>query len=856
MKKGKLALFSFVLTAILLFSAVIFVACGDKGEGTSPTLSYEGEKILDDRYIGDVLTLPAVTASDAEDGDISANITVTVSQIDGGDTIPVENGAVQFLDAGEYKIVYTVTDSDGLQASLELIVSVYAREIVNTAPEIIAPDKFDELEGTPFELTGISATDEQDGDLTSAIEYTLKDAEGVTIPYVAGEELDLSAGRYTLLLTVTDKGGLSDSKTVFIDVAEWTVTGGANALPNEEVSFSGFSFTGRVDFDGISSAQKAVDVTEENVWVSFYARTASGKSVTFKVTAVSGEEEKVLVSLAELGGTSVSFLPKNTGDSVTQENCGWTAFAVPLYKYFDVVADKTFILKVETLGTEDSMQLCGFEVKARAADADADNDLSTITFDFEGAESKDGLSIQGSDDSNVNMFVPADNVGWYRGIFADWNGAIVDDAVNLWFAKIMRIPEEERLQLTIKYGSGGDAGVLYRITATDSTGSLYLIQDWAYHYNTVDGTFSVPVDAALAGKDITLLVQFRATNAQGGTGEQWWLDDLRFEKASLNVNWVTEGGALANDTAEVRFSHFNFTGLATLAGVNGKASKTVLAEDENAYLVFYAKTNEAESAENICYGELKVTARCGGTEKILIDWHKVGGTASTFNAMGDGSQVTQINNGWAAYVLRLDTYFPDYLGKEVTFTFETRQSGTLAPVYITGFDVFEGVAKEDSDGDPSKIDFAYNTENNQTTEGIVSAASDPNYFRPHDPNGTWYTGRFDDDQANIDQDVNVWFSKEVTLPQADSLEMVMFAGGDGQLFRVTGVDAEGNFYILLDWTYRHAAGDCEMAWDIPAEAAGKTLQLTFQFRDTNVQGGIGEQIYIRDITFREKSAQN
>ena len=854
MKKGKFALFSFVLAVILLFSAAIFVACGDKGGGTAPTLTYDGEKILDDRYIGDVLTIPAVTASDAEDGDISAKINVTVTKTEGEGTLSVENGAVQFLEEGEYKIVYSVTDSDGLQASLELTVSVYAREIVNTAPVITAPDKFDALAGESFMLEGISASDEQDGDLTSAIDYTLKDAEGKMIPYVSGQKLDLQAGRYTLLISVTDKGGLSDSKTVFIDVAEWTVAGGAKALPNEAVSFSGFSFTGRVDFDGISSAQKALDVSEENVWVSFYARTATGKSVTFKVTAVSGAEEKVLISSAELGGTSVSLSPKNTGESVTQENCGWTAFAVPLYKYFDATANKTFILKVETLGTEDSMQLCGFEVKARAADADADNDLSTITFDFEGTESKDGLSVQGSDDTSVNMFMP-DNTGWYKGIFADWNDAVVDDAVNLWFAKNMQIPEENRLQLTVKYGSGGDAGVLYRITATDHTGGLYLIQDWKYHYNTVDGSFSIPVDAVLAGKDVTFMVQFRATNAQGGTGEQWWLDDIRFEKAPLNVNWVTEGGATADENAEVRFSYFSFTGLAKLAGANGKASKTVLAEDENAYLVFYAKTDKAESAADICYGELKVTARCGGTEKTLIDWHKVGGTASTFQPMGNGDAVTQINNGWAAYVLRLDTYFSDYLGKEITFIFETHQSGILAPVYITGFDVFEGVVKEDSDGDPSKIDFAYNTENNQTTEGIVSAANEPNYFRPHDPNGTWYTGRFDDNQENIDQDVNVWFSKEVTLPQADALEMAMFAGGDGQLFRVTGVDEEGNFYVLLDWTYRYAAGDCEMTWDISAEAAGKTLQLTFQFRDTNVQGGIGEQIYIRDITFRAKTAQ-
>lgn len=110
----------YLLVFMLLLSAALLVACkGDTPdpdpdpENTAPTISgaVDATSIL---YL-DFDLLDGVTATDAEDGDLTADIVVT------GDELNTNL-------AGAYTITYTVTDSEGLTATADRVVTVAAIE--------------------------------------------------------------------------------------------------------------------------------------------------------------------------------------------------------------------------------------------------------------------------------------------------------------------------------------------------------------------------------------------------------------------------------------------------------------------------------------------------------------------------------------------------------------------------------------------------------------------------------------------------------------------------------------------------------------------------------------------------------
>ncbi|EAK9263630.1 DUF5011 domain-containing protein [Listeria monocytogenes] len=140
--------------------------------------------------LGDTFNpLEGVSAKDKEDGDITNSIQVVSNNVD----TSVE---------GSYQVTYSVVDSHG-KAAAEVTIQVTVK---NDLPVIAATDKVVPVNGIFNPLEGVTATDKQDGDLTSEIQVTSNDVD-MTTP-----------GTYSVTYEVTDKNGGKVAKTVVITV--------------------------------------------------------------------------------------------------------------------------------------------------------------------------------------------------------------------------------------------------------------------------------------------------------------------------------------------------------------------------------------------------------------------------------------------------------------------------------------------------------------------------------------------------------------------------------------------------------------------------------------------------------------
>ena len=152
------------------------------------------DKIIE---VGDTFDPMAdVTATDAEDGDLTDKIEVLKNEVD-------------TTKSGKYEVTYKVTDNQGASRTKTITVTVNPKiEPLNEAPtidvtdkEITVGDKFDPKEG-------VTAKDKEDGNLTDKIEI-LKNTVDPSKP-----------GVYEVTYKVTDSKGASCTKTIKVTVKE------------------------------------------------------------------------------------------------------------------------------------------------------------------------------------------------------------------------------------------------------------------------------------------------------------------------------------------------------------------------------------------------------------------------------------------------------------------------------------------------------------------------------------------------------------------------------------------------------------------------------------------------------------
>ncbi|MGG4196544.1 immunoglobulin-like domain-containing protein, partial [Paenibacillus jamilae] len=133
-----------------------------------------------------------VTATDKQDGDLTDHIVI--------------EGAVDSSTPGAYKLVYSVENSQGQQAVAERTITV--AEKINHKPVIHGAADKTILVGDHFDpREGVTATDEEDGDLTDRI-------------VIEGTVDSSTPGTYKLVYTVEDNQGLQASTERNITVTD------------------------------------------------------------------------------------------------------------------------------------------------------------------------------------------------------------------------------------------------------------------------------------------------------------------------------------------------------------------------------------------------------------------------------------------------------------------------------------------------------------------------------------------------------------------------------------------------------------------------------------------------------------
>lgn len=139
---------------------------------------------------GVLYTDPGVTATDDEDGDITANV--------------IRIGTVNPQSAGVYVVVYNVSDSDGNSAA-QVSRTVTVADTTRPTVVRVGPATVTQACGMPFLELGATASDQCDGTLSVQVESNLD----VDVP-----------GTYTVTYSATDSAGLTASTIRTVVVAD------------------------------------------------------------------------------------------------------------------------------------------------------------------------------------------------------------------------------------------------------------------------------------------------------------------------------------------------------------------------------------------------------------------------------------------------------------------------------------------------------------------------------------------------------------------------------------------------------------------------------------------------------------
>ncbi|MBC2190464.1 immunoglobulin-like domain-containing protein [Listeria booriae] len=222
--------------------------------------------------------MAGVTASDAEDGNLTNSISVTANDVD----TSVE---------GTYHVTYSVTDSDGNTTTKTITVTVSS----NNAPVITAADKTVK-KGASFDpMAGVTASDTEDGNVTDKVTVTANDVDTSAV------------GTYHVTYSVTDSDGNTTTKTITVTVtsndapvitaSDKTLKKGGSFDPMAGVSASDTE-DGNVT-DKVSVTANDVDTSAVGTYHVTYSVTDSDGNTTTKtitVTVTSNDAPVIVAS--------------------------------------------------------------------------------------------------------------------------------------------------------------------------------------------------------------------------------------------------------------------------------------------------------------------------------------------------------------------------------------------------------------------------------------------------------------------------------------------------------------------------------------------------------------------------------
>ena len=251
--------------------------------------------------------LEGVTATDEEDGDLTKSIKVIRNDV---------NTDV----AGDYTVVFSVTDKQGATAIHEMLV------VVNQPPVIHAEDKVITVGDEFKELEGVTATDDEQGDITE-------------IEVVENNVKTDTPGEYTVTYKVVDKLGGVATKTIKVTVKE-KVTLVENVVINNRVNNL---------YIGSNQVLSAT-ITNENadkkdvVWTTSDEKIASIEADGNTVKVIAKAKGQVTITAKATDGSEKS-------DSITIDIQDYKDHVVDLAK--DII-DTNVVTPVNGSGQKDS----------------------------------------------------------------------------------------------------------------------------------------------------------------------------------------------------------------------------------------------------------------------------------------------------------------------------------------------------------------------------------------------------------------------------------------------------------------------------------------------------------------------
>ncbi len=159
-------------------------------ENKKPTITLDGDKAIK-IYVGQSYSEFGYIASDKEDGDLTAKVTVS--------------GSVDSTNIGEYTLRYSVTDSFGNISTVTRVIKVIKNElpiiVLKGAPQITV------YQNDVYQELGYTSSDKEDGDLTASV-------------VVIGSVDTTRVGTYTKTYTVTDSFGNTSTATRVVKVLQ------------------------------------------------------------------------------------------------------------------------------------------------------------------------------------------------------------------------------------------------------------------------------------------------------------------------------------------------------------------------------------------------------------------------------------------------------------------------------------------------------------------------------------------------------------------------------------------------------------------------------------------------------------
>lgn len=196
-------------------------------------------------HAGDTVTLLGNGSSDAQTATADLKYAWTFGDGTAGTSSDKANIAVDhvYVDAGVYTATLTVTDASGASDTDQVTLNVDDTAPVAHATATPSPAMVEQ----PVAFDGSGTTDQETADADLTFAWTFGD--GATSSAVSPSHAYATAGTFTVKLVVTDPQGVSDSKTLTVQVTNSAPTAAGTISPASPTVGQSVTFDGSVSTD-------------------------------------------------------------------------------------------------------------------------------------------------------------------------------------------------------------------------------------------------------------------------------------------------------------------------------------------------------------------------------------------------------------------------------------------------------------------------------------------------------------------------------------------------------------------------------------------------------------------------------